>query len=150
MTDFDPSPNDRDLMRDLQQAWTDLGQVAPARELDQEDAETRRSIDWLRRAYLSQAPAAMPIRRIPGRPLLMRVAIAAALLVSGLILFTQRPFDSAGGDLERPSPSLKARIIHSNDERSELLAGRVRLTLVHKETLQQETDSPNPEARENR
>lgn len=144
-----------EILGDLRQAWAELDVEPQLRELAEEDAATRRCVQWMRAAYAAQqAPAMRARRRVHRRPLLLRSAAAAALLTGGLLVLTQTPFSSshrtiegtvlgntAAGDGQADSMrSIKAQVLRTTAERTEMRAGSVRLTLIN----------PVPKEREDR
>ncbi|MHC5064787.1 MAG: hypothetical protein ACYTG5_12530 [Planctomycetota bacterium] len=145
MPDFENQVPEQELLSDLQQAWSDLGETAPCRELQAEDAETQRCVEWLRKAYQSQTAPTLKARRVRRQRIPMRLAAAAILLLGAALVITINPFGSASpeGDEGRNRSTLNPRLIRTTAASSELLAGRVRLTLINPEE-----DESKPERRE--
>jgi hypothetical protein len=127
------SEHDLDALR---RAWAEIPAPAPFRALEEEDADTQRSVAWLRTAWQSadapQLPA-LPHRLIPRRRQLPRwIALAAAaglLAVLGRSWYRTEVEPLAAPGATPVTPTIE--VLASSRERIELRSGTVRLTWLH-------------------
>jgi hypothetical protein len=147
MTERDGQAPDDELagaLDELRGAWRALPAPPPARELRDEDAPTRRAVEWTRSAWLAlpvpaAAPPARTILRAPSwreRRLWRAAAVAAALLLAAslplLALALRRRPDATPPTpvAEHAAPPHEALVVAAHDGHLELRSGPVRLYLI--------------------
>ncbi|PCJ51585.1 MAG: hypothetical protein COA70_13950 [Planctomycetota bacterium] len=128
---------ERDPLERLQNAWANLDTPTMDRDLADEDSSTQESV-----AYLKQAWAQVEIPNVvlpqPARiwkKVGLWTSIAAALLVSALVFFmnpnaTQKSMGQPSMTASAPERLSSPRLIATTKSQVQVLAGRVRLTML--------------------
>ncbi len=142
MAEFDPL----DPLRD---AWQQVEAPQADRDLCDEDAATQEAVQWMASAWQQvPIPEFRSEQKPKSKPLLWRrlALAAAALLIATLSWPKAEIADNQTKEIVAPPlpatpTAAPARLIANDDEKIEILSGKVRLTMLRGPVASPETDS---------
>ncbi|NQU47680.1 MAG: hypothetical protein HQ519_03450 [Planctomycetes bacterium] len=142
MAEFDPL----DPLRD---AWQQVEAPQADRELSDEDAATQEAVQWMASAWQQvPIPEFRSEQKPKSKPLLWRrlALAAAALLIATLSWPESEIADNQTKEIVAPPPppapaTPRARLIANDEEKIEILSGKVRLTMLRGPVASPDTDS---------
>ena len=127
---------ERDVPSDLHALWQQLPSSSGVKDLHEEDSRTQEAVAWM-----SQAWTCMPIPSVSAPPRKLRpsrfvLATAAALLFGALLFLTdptteQQPDATTTLIAAAPQTPISPRLIETSVQRTQVLSGKVRLTMLH-------------------
>lgn len=128
---------ERDPIKLLHDAWSELNSPAETPPLQDENSETRETVDWMQQAWSqidvpqAQLPQRVRIWRFP----IFTTSIAAALLLSAFIFMLQsntkkEEIATPSIVVAAPMRTEKPKLLANDNEKMQVLAGKVRLTML--------------------
>jgi hypothetical protein len=142
MAEFDP-------LDQLRNAWQQVEAPQADRELSDEDATTQEAVQWMASAWQQvPIPEFRSEQKPKAKPLVWRrLALAAAVLLIATLSWPKSEIaDNQTEETVAPLPpetpsAPPARLIANDEEKIEILSGKVRLTMMRGPVASPETDS---------
>ncbi len=158
-----------DPLDHLRDTWQQVDTPPVTRRLEDEDEATRKVVNWMEEAWrqveipAADLPPQQPLLQLRKWTLPSTAALAAALLISAIMLWDPRPeilseSESSQLAVDRPSETKEQRadgplrkasqlttstLIANAPEKMEILTGRVRLTMLRGQYASTEPNSKN-------
>lgn len=131
---------------ELHDLWQQLPIPSAVKPLQEEDALTRDAVAWMDQAWIT-----LPLPQTPARPRKLLVGrfvlMTAAALLLGAILFLNGPNSEPQGSAPptliatAPQRVPTPRLIETTAQQTQVLSGKVRLTMLHAQATPTSTPS---------